>query len=496
MIILSTAIAGVIGVGYILATWISGTAVNNVISASRNGLVGYWNMDSSDINGTIIYDKSGNGRDGVSNNTPFIVDGQKKEAMNFNGTNDFITISDVSDFAWGTTGDFSIVLWFFSSTTPFTAYASFVDAANVAPRWEMGINNLNQLYAHVHDGIVGGNTNITPKITNPSDGQWHQLAGVYDRDGNLTLYLDVDTTQASSMAGIDSITVATSLFIGKNDNNNNFFNDKLDDIRIYNRVLSVAEIRALYNNSKVNYIQSAPRNGLVGYWNMDSNDINGTTVYDKSGNGNNGTRSGSGGSNNTPQSTTGKIKEALDFDGTDDFISLGDKDIFSFTDGAGNDNPFSVSLWVNARSYASQMGFIVKYGDGDELEWQIASDANGGPHLLLSSTNASNYLVEKVVSPMSINEWHHVVVTYNGNETNGGIDIYIDNVNQSTISVNEGSYTGMTNSTDNVEIGSRQIPISRTFFNGSIDEVRMYNRALSSTEITNIYNATKINYLK
>ena len=80
--------------------------------------------------------------------------------------------------------------------------------------------------------------------------------------------------------------------------------------------LIVAGFFAFGNPDKKTSISAPVENGLVGYWNMDSNDISGSTLYDKSGMGNHGTIYGA-------TSTPGKVKQALSFDGENDYVSVG-----------------------------------------------------------------------------------------------------------------------------------------------------------------------------
>ena len=95
---------------------------------------------------------------------------------------------------------------------------------------------------------------------------------------------------------------------------------------IYNRALSASEVQQLYglgagthvNTSSANLQRgSSLANGLVGYWTFDGSDISGSTVYDLSGNGNNGTNNGA-----TP--TIGKLGQALKFDGSSSYVNIPD----------------------------------------------------------------------------------------------------------------------------------------------------------------------------
>src|SRR5882724_6472793 len=82
-------------------------------------------------------------------------------------------------------------------------------------------------------------------------------------------------------------------------------------------------------------------NGLVGWWTFDGKDMAGNYAFDKSGNGNRGTLTGT---NGLPVRTLGKIGQGLNFDGVDDYVNAGD---INALDGASQ---FTVSAWVYQRS--------------------------------------------------------------------------------------------------------------------------------------------------
>ncbi|PIT87255.1 MAG: hypothetical protein COU31_03880 [Candidatus Magasanikbacteria bacterium CG10_big_fil_rev_8_21_14_0_10_40_10] len=466
--------------GYIMADWQGGTAINNLQVSSRDGLVAYWTMDSNDMNGTAVYDKSGNGNNGVSNNTPSMVSGKIKEAMSFNGSSDYIQVSRVTDFAWGTTKNFTISLWFYAGST-YTGLGSMVDADNATPRWELGVNASNLLYAQAHDGTK----NATPTIINPSDGQWHHLVAVFNRAGSLTLYLDVDTTSAASMALVTgSLTVNDKLSIGRNEGGNNYFKDLLDDVRIYNKALTVGEITNLYNATKINYVQSAPRNGLVGYWNMDENDSNGSVVYDKSGNDYNGTKTGSGGSNNTPQNATGKLKEALNFDGTDDYIELPDLTETS----AG-----TFAVWVKPQGSIideANLNMGLMYGgstvDGSIIMRWYDSDGSGALDFYIS--DAGGWVNSRSTTNVwNDGEWYFITGTWDG----VNMSLYVNGVLEDSDAQGSPSVANTT-----WRIGQSANGLDYYYFSGAIDEARLYDRALSANEVKQLYDAAKINYIK
>jgi Concanavalin A-like lectin/glucanases superfamily len=84
------------------------------------------------------------------------------------------------------------------------------------------------------------------------------------------------------------------------------------------------------------------------------------------------------------------------------------------------------------------------------------------------------------------NRWMHIVATYDGSETAGGVKIYIDGIRSDTNSDIGGTYTGMSNTGKSVEIGSYNAGLNN--LNGKIDDVRIYNYALTPAQIAWDYN--------
>jgi Concanavalin A-like lectin/glucanases superfamily len=129
--------------------------------------------------------------------------------------------------------------------------------------------------------------------------------------------------------GTCSNDINTTVIGDNSDNNpNNDWDGRLDDVRVYNRALSATDVANLYaggsigatreNASSANLTMGTtlgPANGLVGHWTFDGADVT-DKVYDRSGQGNNGYWNGSATSS---AKTIGKLGQALNFNGTTNF---------------------------------------------------------------------------------------------------------------------------------------------------------------------------------
>ncbi|GIW65232.1 MAG: hypothetical protein KatS3mg093_211 [Candidatus Parcubacteria bacterium] len=203
------------------------------------------------------------------------------------------------------------------------------------------------------------------------------------------------------------------------------------------------------------------RIGLVGYWSFDD-----CTAKDLSGNNNNGTLV------NGPTCVDGKVGKALSFDGVNDYVNLGSRVILDFA------NDFSVCIWFRLNS-----GNGILINNEGKYEWAPNTpSANKIGYAIANSLPGWNWIAS---SNFTINQWQFYCFSYSQTYI---IKSYINGINDYSL---QGSGNIGDNHPDlnNVRIGGRQY--TAQYFNGLIDEVRVYNRALSDQEIKALYEATK-----
>jgi hypothetical protein len=217
--------------------------------------------------------------------------------------------------------------------------------------------------------------------------------------------------------------------------------------------------------------------GLVGHWKLDG-DVKDATPYS-----NHGTpldSDGSNGDGDTPPQLTadrkGQGNKAYDFDGTDDYMDLGDKSEFEFEAGES----FSASFWMKPTATANNSSPLNKhYGtQGQKRPWYLFRyrDSND---INMIVRNASGAQADVSAGMNLLDEWHHVVGIYDA--ATDELRMYVDGQLRNTIgSVPRGAYG--TNS-GILEIGSH----SGDYFAGKIDDVRLYNRAISGDEAATLH---------
>ena len=196
---------------------------------------------------------------------------------------------------------------------------------------------------------------------------------------------------------------------------------------------------------------------LIGWWKLD--ETSGTIAADSSGQGNDGTVVGGG------PWVSGYIDGALDFDGDDDYVDCGYDPIFDIA------NEMSLAAWVTIRSIPTAWACVIAKG---EYSWRISNNNTEQTyHFGITIWSASNPSINGVTA-VGLDEWHHVAGTYDG----ANINLYLDGSLDATVATT--SPIGV--NAANVLLGENPEAAGRNW-DGLIDDVRVYNRALSAAEI-------------
>jgi hypothetical protein len=175
---------------------------------------------------------------------------------------------------------------------------------------------------------------------------------------------------------------------------------------------------------------------------------------------------------------------SISLDGVDDYIDCGGNTDFSFTDGAANDDPFSVSTWVKLDSTFKQR--IIAKGN---VEWILTTDSSDKLFFSLyggGSTSTRIGLVSDSVV-LTVGTWHHIVATYDGSNADSGLTMYVDGSVVTASTSSAGSYTGMSSGQGALRIG--QWELNSQVMDGLIDETSVFDSELSSSQVTTIYNS-------
>ncbi|MBU0676285.1 MAG: hypothetical protein KJ950_16720 [Proteobacteria bacterium] len=199
------------------------------------------------------------------------------------------------------------------------------------------------------------------------------------------------------------------------------------------------------------------QNGLVAYYPFDGN------ANDESGNGNNGTVRGA----MLTADRFGNPNSAYSFDGTSGYIEIQDSTSLALTP------DFSISLWFNNYSDTDRGRLLTKGTDYDRnfhVFWETAAGESCAPNTIWANISTAGVCS----NVLSLNTWYHVTFVVKGGSF---LNIYIDGLLHG--SLNTASVPDITSQP--LLIGA--YPGPRQFFEGTIDDIRIYNRALNSYEI-------------
>ena len=431
----------------------------------QDGLVGYWSFDGPDVAGVTAYDRSGQGNTGTLTSGPTRAIGRIGQALSFDGSDDLVSVSDSNSL--DLTTDLTIGAWVRSKNLPATNVDRVVakeDVGSVGTNsYGFGVLTSGKLRFTIFGVEDIDDTGSRTVSTN----QWFHIL-VAHTGTSYKFY--IDGVLNSDLTNTNNPTAnALTLLIGRRGSDIGghfeFFDGLIDDVRIYNRVLSPDEIKRLYKigaTFKINKPSNVGLgNGLVGYWTFDGPDMAGVTAYDRSGQNNTGLLT------NGPTRAIGRIGQALEFDAVDDYVS-------SSVSGGGTTNTATLTAWIKADTRASYRAILE---DGTNRKGLLLSGATGNPLTYFWENTADEYNATTGLT-VNIGQWHFAAVVI----TPAAATVYLDGSSWTNTKTHDAKNLDVTwNMGRDSGFGGRE-------WDGPIDEVRIYNRALSQDEIRRLYN--------
>ena len=435
------------------------------------GLVGYWSMNEG--TGSYAGDSSGNKNTGTLTNGPTWVDGKRGKALNFDGSNDYV---DAGNIGPPNTNGMSVAFWTNLDSLN-GGWRGFVSKATGGGTNQFqyvigfGSGSDTNIRIHTSDATTQYNNNCPVNIAGRA-GEWIQIVAVWNTT-SCTMYLNgVAKISQSTTLGMNT-TTDFPLRIGTAYSASGYEIDgKIDEVRIYNRALSAAEVQALYKSGAAKRTQGPSNLGLVGYWSFDDGTT--TVANDSSGNRNHGRLTNM---DSATDWVPGKRGKALDFDGSNDYVTMGNITADDFGTG-----PMSVSVWFKTSSVGYQEPVDNKTAGTNLAGFNLYMNT-GSNKMTFRIADGTNQRSISGITAVDNNQWHHAVGVRNGDT----ITIYIDGVQ-------EGTATGVSayniSNATTFFVGAYGTGAGQANWNGLIDDVRVYNRALSATEIQALYEST------
>jgi hypothetical protein len=444
----------------------------------NNGLVLYQTMDASDLNytnGTTV-DRSRKGNSGTlvgytNATTTAYKAGKVGSALSFNGSSQYVSVPNSSSL--NPSGDLSISAWVKTSIVG-VAGKNIIAKGNgndYFQQYEFQIGGDNKVYF-----VIGNSTNNGYYILNtPSavlSSGWNNVTATLS-DTSANIYVNGVLDSSASGSGSRIAANSNPVFIGGRQDNSTYFNGSIDDVRVYNRALSAYEVTQLYQSGQAVIARSQPsfiNNGLVGNWTMNGNDFtysNGQFA-DRSGQGNSGTVVGYTNATTT-MLKAGVTGSALSFNGSSQYLSLVNTSSLRLTS-------WTISAWV--KPTVMQTSFIIDNEKSGSINYYLRYAADGTAEV--DFYDGTHRFIDSAAGAIKPGVWTHILGMYNG----ATLSLYLNGVGIQAITYN---LTPPTPSDSTIRIGTRFNNTGYT--NGLIDDVRIYNRALSPYEITRLYQA-------
>jgi hypothetical protein len=441
-----------------------------------------WKFDK--LSGNTAYDTSGNGNDGQlgllatqsSSSPAHTVLGKKGNALSFDGTNDYVISSQNESFtqytasAWVKMDTYKPsderVVVTMADTVNSVFMMKITDGGGIVHNVrKSNCSTLQQNYSGGNHVPLGEWTYVT--VTFDGTDAKAYANGVLADDDPLSDTLCTDSRPF--YAGRRYWTTPAE-----------FMDGLIDDIRIYDYARTPAQIAWDYNRGKP-----------VGHWEFD--ECQGETAYDKSAHDNDGSIIIGGSGDNTATGTCaevdsnaawyngrdGRINSALSFDGTDDYVDLGD-----VGDKSAN---MTISAWVYADAFPNYLHTIVgKEGSTGAVQtFVLRVDDTPSGHVEFSIWQSNDVEINMGSnSYINTGQWHHVTATYN---SSGIQKIYIDGTLDATQSTADGTLQD-TNTTTKISRSCETCGNPDREWDGLLDDVRIYNYELTEEQIKQVYN--------
>ncbi len=455
-------------------------APQNTEAVSNNGLLGYWSFDEG--TGNVAGDFSGNNYYGTTTGSVSWTAGKQRSALNFSspsgvGINAPTTVLDAPT-------SMTVAAWF--KTT------SGGPCENMVSKIRDNTNDTGWIFGHDLTCATPGTiafiiqldgSNYNGKYTSSgiyNDGIWHHAVATLSGGctGTITIYIDGVAVPATDHdAGtVSACSNTEQIRIGKSGLAQHW-NGSLDEVRIYNRALSAAEVLELYQAGLV--LKKPPNNlGLLGYWSF--NEGTGNKAGDFSGNGKHGTLTSE--TVGVPTWVNGKRGKALSFDGGNDtdYVSTTFNQTLL---------PATFVAWVKVSASDLVACDGIVFSRGTNVSGINVGACTSSTRLGYHWNEASNTFDWAGGPTIPTGKWFLAALVVES----GQATAYAYSPDGLNSAVNAVAHTSSV--IDNLQFGrDSDDPDHNRDFAGQIDEVRVYNRALSASEVKALYESGAVKF--
>lgn len=399
---------------------------------------GAW--DFNENNGSTAYDSRLN-NDGTIYGATWTT-GKVGSALSFDGQNDYVQMQDHSSL---NVGSITISFW--------------VKQLSRNPNdWTYLLSKAGYGSYHVISEDKWGSNQIgfTVRVdgndyrlwTSKAIGNyWTHLTFTYNaQTGVQRTYVNgfLDTEQTNTPGSIDTVAGPLRITGAKN----YYFNGVIDEVRVYNYAMSPKQIAD---------------DAAVASYHLNGGDSDYHYAFDSSPYGNTATIYGASWTYGVR--TSGVHSLALSFDGIDDYVSVS-----SVTGLSAANSPHSILAWVKVNSLPPNRAWIL----------QLGNEGLGSHHWLINNQGGTQFGAwggGQTQPALPVGQWTHIAITFDGSTLRS----YVDGVASQSVAA--------TFNIAGTPLTLAQAHIGENYFNGVIDEVYIYDRALSADEIAAYYSS-------
>jgi hypothetical protein len=426
------------------------------IQTPKAGPVAEYSFDED--SGTVLHDVSGNGNEGTIEGAEW-APGKYGSALEFDpAQGDVVTIPDSEGLRLSE--EFTLEAW----VRPAEGHPEMPVLGKAGSgQYGYGLFANGDEGSSLHPmGFVSHDQFVNSHAYSPTDlptNAWSHLA-VTDDGAHIRLYVDGQLTD--ERASEEVLTGTGPLQIGGDEPvaEGGLFDGRIDEVRIYDRGLNAAEVGADMEAP----IQT-PKSDPIAAWGF--NEGEGSIAQDASGDEHLAAIDGAEWAN-------GKYGDGLQFDGDTDVVTVPYSPEFDLTEA------FTLEAWVRPESESDEWAPILakEIGGGEaaeEIAWWLY-EGGSQPNVPFGGTESAPGVRNKALGedPLPVDVWSHLALTYDGSQ----VALYVDG---ELVDCSQAPSEGPRSSEGELEIGG--VSESGDFYKGRIDEVHIYDRAISRDEV-------------
>ena len=435
-------------------------------STLNTGIVAHYKNSNNNIPRLVDY--SGNGHHGSIENDSSYTESVYKYGFSLNGADQDLRTPLLSELGL-TTGSFSVSVRFKADNL--SGVQGLVGSRRNIHTHNVFVFRCDGSKLDFFVGTLGGDGVFDiANVGNLTAGEWHNAVAVYDEENeNAYVYLDgVLVGSATSFLNPTMTLTDNQIYIGSR-YYQEWFEGDIDEVIVWNKVLTSSEVTELQKPYPVFDYDSTLNTDLVAAYQFD--EMEGTSLFDHSGNALHGVN---GGASLLSEGMLSGDNAYTFVDSEDDNILVSDNDTLT------PDQAFSILCLVKPNTLTGEYNTL--FQKPYEYALHIYNDTVIFRIYQAGTSTYMGKIITYETTPIdSTSEYYAILATYNGVGNRGGMNIYVNNVNQTTGDQSSWSITGIGNTSNSLNIGGT---VGNADFD--VDKIYYWTKELSSDERTEL----------